>query len=258
MLSNIALGFLLSSTIAVVSGQSSSAFDTSALDNAIPSVLAIPSVQSALEAQATAIATNPTLLAALSSVPGISTKDVAADLASAFDEVATGQTSVTASALQYLNAIPTTGPANSIVNSAFDGVLVSALNDNPGLFSKTSVSFYIGTQSQASGAAKPTGVAGTGSQPSGVARSSGAAGTKSTGANSTGANSTGAQSSGTAATTVAPNSSQAAVKSSSSTSSTSSAPTSQSTNGGMASQPTGAIVAAGAAAAGVLGFAAFL
>ena len=46
MLSNLAVGFLLSSTIAVVSGQSSSAFDTSALDNAIPSVLAIPSVVS--------------------------------------------------------------------------------------------------------------------------------------------------------------------------------------------------------------------
>ena len=48
MLSNLAVGFLLSSIniIAVVSGQSSSAFDSSALDNAIPSVLALPSVVS--------------------------------------------------------------------------------------------------------------------------------------------------------------------------------------------------------------------
>lgn len=255
MLSNLAVGFLLSSTIAVVSGQSSSAFDTSALYNAIPSVLAIPSVQSALEAQATAIATNPTLLAALSSVPGISTKDVAADLASAFDELVEGQTTLTASSLQYLNAIPSTGAANAIVTSAINGVILSGLNDNPGLFSKTSVSFYIATSSQASGAATPTGVTGTASQASGVASSSGAAGTASQSsgvANSSGAagaNSTGAQSSGAAATTVVPKTP---------TSSTSSAPEPQSTNGGVASQPTGAIMAAGAAAAGVLGFAAFL
>ena len=255
MLSNLAIGFLLSSTIAVVSGQSSSAFDTSAFYNAIPSVLAIPSVQSALEAQATAIATNPTLLAALSSVPGISTKDVPADLASAFDEVAEGQTTLTASSLQYLNAIPSTGAANDIVNSAINGVILSGLNDNPELFSKTSVSFYIATGSQASGAANPTGVAGTASQASGAVRStvvaetaspsSGAA--KSSGA--AGANSTGAQSSVAAATTVQPKTS---------TSSTSSAPEPQSTNGGGPSQPTGAIMAAGAAAAGILGFAAFL
>ena len=214
--------------------------------------------QSNLEAQATALATNPTLLAVLSSVPGISTKDVAADLASAFDEVAEGQTTLTASSLQYLNAIPTTGAANDIVQSAIDGVILSGLNDNPGLFSKTSVSFFIDTSSQASGTAEPTGVAGTISQNSGAANATGVAGSSSQpsggtessgGAESSGAaeaNPTGAQSSVAAATTVAPKTS------------TSSASEPQSTNGGMASQPTGAIMAAGAAAAGVLGLAAFL
>ncbi|CAF9933350.1 MAG: hypothetical protein HETSPECPRED_008620 [Heterodermia speciosa] len=257
MLSSLAVGFLLSSIVSTVSGQSSSAFDTSAFYNAIPSVLAIPSVQSALEAQATAIAANPTFEAALSAVPGISTKDVAADLASAFDEAAEGHSTLTASALSYLNAIPSTGAANSIVNSAYEGVILSALNDNPGLFSKTSVSFYIGTSSQASGAATPTGVATTSSQTtssqaSGVTRSSGATEANSTGvqsSSSTGDNSAGAQSSAVAATTVTPKTSTAPK---------SSAPVPQSTNGGVASQPIGAIMAAGAAAAGVLGFAAFL
>ena len=187
-------------------------------------------------------------------MPGISTKNIAADLNSAIHIVGTA----TASELRYLGALPSTGSVATLLNTAIGGVLYPAISDHPELFSIAEPTAVAGTGSQASGFATSTGAAETGSQASGVARSTGAA--VGTGSQASGAaQSTGARSTGGVQTTAAPTSSQAGAQSS--TAPRSSAPQPQSTSsstGGVASQPTGVIIAAGAAAAGVLGFAAML
>lgn len=190
-------------------------------------------------------------------MPGFSTKNVAADLNSAIRIAGTA----TASELRYLGALPTTGSVATLIKTAVGGVFYPAAAEHSELFSRFQVvnpTAIAGTGSQASGFATSTGAAETGSQASGISRSTGAA--AGTGSQASGvAKSTGAQSSGGAKTTAAPKSSQAGAKSS--TAPQSSAPQPQSTSpsiGGVASQPTGAIMAAGAAAAGVLGFAAML
>lgn len=190
-------------------------------------------------------------------MPGISTKNIAADLNSAIHVAGTA----TASELRYLGALPSTGSVATLINTAVGGVFYPAMSEHPELFSGFGIAkptVVAGTGSQGSGFATSTGAAETGSQASGVARSTGAA--VGTGSQASGvAQSTGAQSTGGAQTTAAPKSSQAGAKSS--TAPKSSAPQPQSTSsstGGVASQPTGVIMAAGAAAAGVLGLAAML
>lgn len=187
--------------------------------------------------------TNSAIQAALSTVSGISTKNVAADLATAVDEIFVLGNTVTASELQYLSAIPS-GPGVALVTSVAAAVFATLdqeflVTASSGFATSTGGA---GTGLQASGVAKPTGAAGTGSQIAGVAKPTSAAGAKSTGAQSTDG----------AKTTATPKSSQTGAKSSAAAKSQS---TSSST-GGVVSQPTGAIMAAGAAAAGVLGFAA--
>ena len=179
-----------------------------------------------------------------------------ADLASAWDEILT-QTGpsagiVTGSAIQYINDIPTTGPAAEVLQTGFQAVYESVSAKRPVYISQALVS--AGLSSLASGLARGNGASGNGTRASGAAEPTGATGTRSRASGSV-------SSTGASTMTAAPTSDQAQTSSSntpqSSATQTQQANTSSIT-GGVASQPTAFIMAAGAAAAGVLGFVALL
>lgn len=172
-----------------------------------------------------------------------------ADLASAWDELFT-QTGpnaglVTGSAIQYINSIPTNGPAANLLQTGFRAVYQSVSAKDPVYVSQALVGAGLGSlasglarETGASGAAEPTGAAGTRSRASGSASSTGAA-----------------------TTTAAATSDQASIGSSNTpqpSTTQSQQTTSSSSTAGVAGQPTAVIMAAGAAAAGVLGFAVLL
>ena len=179
-----------------------------------------------------------------------------ADLVSAWDELFT-QTGpnagkVTGSAIQYINDIPTTGPAADLLQTGFRAVYKSVSAKDPVYVSEALVGAGLG--SLASGLAKATGASGNGTEESGIAQSTGATGTPSRASGS-------ALSTGASRMTAGPTSDQANTRSSDtpqSSTTESQQETTSSSTGGVASQPTAFIMAAGAAAAGVLGFAALL
>ena len=179
-----------------------------------------------------------------------------ADLASAWDELftQTGPSAgrVTGSAIQYINNIPTTGPAAELLQTGFQAVYQSVSAKDPVYISQALVSAGLG--SLASGLARETEASGNGTRVSGAAEPTGATGKRSRASSR-------ASSTGASITTAAPTSDQANPRSTntpqSSTTASQQASTSSST-AGVASQPTAVVMAAGAAAAGVLGFAVLL
>ena len=207
------------------------------------------------------MAAEPALQALFSKVPGISTKNVGADLASAWDELfaQTGSSAekVTGSAIQYINDIPTTGPAATLLQEGFAAVYQSVIAKESVYISQAIIGAGLG--SLASGFAKATGGAGeaaNSTEASGIAKPTGAAGTRSRATEL-------ASSTEAPKTTAAPTSSQASTEPSTNSQSSTTqqqqpSPSSSSSTAGAASQPTAGLMVAGAAAAGVLGFAALL